>query len=167
MTNRALRRRLPVLALGLVALLAACGGGGSEGADGDGGDEPVDRDSQAVAYSQCMRENGVTDFPDPDENGRLLVQRGPGSAGDMEAASKACEDLRPEGLGGGANGEPNPAMLELAECMRANGVPGFPDPTGGGIRISPDMGFDPNSPEFAAAMEICRDQTGLQLGGGQ
>jgi len=37
-----------------------------------GGEEP------ALAYTECMRENGISDFPEPVE-GRFKIQAGPGS----------------------------------------------------------------------------------------
>ncbi|MEU9331643.1 hypothetical protein AB0D49_00575 [Streptomyces sp. NPDC048290] len=60
--------------------------------------------------------------------------------------------------------------LVFAECMRANGVPAFPDPqqADGGVRMDAG-GVDTNSPEFQGAMEACRDKApqaqGQQQGG--
>src|SRR5262249_62038401 len=54
---------------------------------------------QMREYSQCMRDNGVADFPDPDPDGRL---RGPGheqrNDPTYQAASATC---RPKLPGGG------------------------------------------------------------------
>ena len=48
---------------------------------------------------------------------------------------------------------PSPA-LQFAKCMRANGVPSYPDPgTGPGPQISP---FDPQSPAFVTAQKACQ-----------
>jgi hypothetical protein len=48
-------------------------------------------------------------------------------------------------------------MREFAKCMRANGVPEFPDPQADGrIRIDSFRGLDPDSAEFKAAEEKCR-----------
>jgi hypothetical protein len=53
---------------------------------------------QMRKYSQCMRDNGVPDFPDPDANGRL---RGPGheQQGDprFRAAMETCRQKLPGG----------------------------------------------------------------------
>ena len=47
-------------------------------------------------------------------------------------------------------------MLKFSGCMRANGVPNFPDPSaGGGIQISPGSGLNPQSPAFQAAQKTC------------
>ena len=58
----------------------------------------------------------------------------------------------------------NSAFVKFAECMRANGVPNLPDPTGGGgIQIPSNSGIDPQSPAFKAAQAKCRK---LLPGGG-
>jgi hypothetical protein len=48
------------------------------------------------------------------------------------------------------------AMTAFAGCMRTNGVPSFPDPTGGGTFPA---GFfdslDPSSPQFQSALKTC------------
>jgi hypothetical protein len=54
--------------------------------------------------------------------------------------------------------------IQFASCMRAHGVPNFPDPSGGGgIEISPGSGINPFSPSFTAAQSACRK---LLPGGG-
>src|SRR5687768_222053 len=35
-----------------------------------------DAEDAALAYSQCIRENGVPAFPDPDAEGRILIPLG-------------------------------------------------------------------------------------------
>ncbi len=46
--------------------------------------------------------------------------------------------------------------LKFARCMRANGVPNFPDPgTGGGFQVRQGSGLDPQSPAFQAARKRC------------
>jgi hypothetical protein len=60
-----------------------------------------------------------------------------------------------------ATGDP---ALRFAQCMRAHGVPNFPDPTpGGGIQITPSSGVKPFSPAFRSAQASCHD---LLPGGG-
>jgi len=53
---------------------------------------------QMRKYSQCMRDNGVPAFPDPDANGTL---RGAGHEQQddpkFRAAQKACQDKLPGG----------------------------------------------------------------------
>jgi len=46
--------------------------------------------------------------------------------------------------------------LRFSNCMRASGVPNFPDPsTRGGLVIRPGSGLDPASPAFQAAKKRC------------
>lgn len=42
--------------------------------------------------------------------------------------------------------------LAFARCMRANGVPAFPNPNGHGGQLGPDSGIDPASPQFQSAI---------------
>jgi hypothetical protein len=51
-------------------------------------------------------------------------------------------------------------QLDLAECMRANGVPDFPDPTG----ITFSLGnLSPNNPTLQNAAKVCDHKTGVQI----
>lgn len=172
-----MRRYKIALLLGLLALsVAACGdddGGGvasvddpaSESAsdDGGGGDDPEDFEAEALAYSECMRDNGIDEFPDPEiSEGRMGLSLPEGidpESDEFKAAEEACEDLQP-GPDEDATIDPDryAALLEYAECMRENGIDEFPDPEpNGGIIMNGDMGFDPESDEFQAADEICAD----------
>ena len=116
-------------------------------------------------YAQCMRENGVPDFPDPDASGRL---RGPGHEQQddpkFRAAMEKCRNLAP----GGEHEKPgDPAFVEqmrkYSQCMRDNGVPDFPDPDADGRLRGPGHETQ-GDPKFRAAMETCRQQL---PGGGQ
>jgi hypothetical protein len=47
--------------------------------------------------------------------------------------------------------------LAFAKCMRANGLPNFPDPPpGGGFEFHRGSGIDPSSPSFKAAQAKCK-----------
>jgi hypothetical protein len=148
----------PILAA-VILVAAACGSSSSNGAGSSG-----DRD-QAVAYAQCMRENGVPDFPDPDAEGRF---RGLGheQQGDptFEAALQACRDLAP---GGQHENFGDPAfvaqMRAFSQCMRDNGLPDFPDPDAQG-RLRGASHELQGDPRFQAATETCRSKL---PGGGQ
>lgn len=133
--------------------------------DGSGGEKP-----SALAYSQCMREHGLQDFPDPNESGAIELQAEPGSELDREnptfqAAEEACKDLLPDGaqMPEGAK----EANIKYSACMRENGVKDFPDPNPDGglvVGASPGGSLDPNNPTFQAAHEACKDL--LPDGGG-
>lgn len=163
--------------LGLLLALSAAGCGGS-GDSGDrvataGGNTPEpsasassggkeDRDA-ILAYSKCMRENGVPEFPDPEvgEGGefRLALPEGVDKA-KVDAAQEKCKRYMPNG------GEPpkvDAARLEqmrkYAKCMRENGVPNFPDPSeNGGFQLDMnELGLDgPDDPKLKAAEDKCR-----------
>lgn len=135
--------------------------------------EPADA---ALTYSQCMRENGLSAFPDADAEGRIRLKLGsidPDSVVFREA-SDACRSLAPAGWGD-ATADPGDAevMLAFARCMRENGLPEYPDPdpdAGLQIRIGPDSALDPNDPKVQAALERCEPllqelQSGPRIGG--
>src|SRR5262245_18620999 len=42
--------------------------------------------------------------------------------------------------------------VEFARCMRAHGVPNFPDPTGQAGELGPNSGIDPGSTQFQTAL---------------
>jgi hypothetical protein len=144
--------RLVIALLGALALVAACGSSSN--------DEPAaasDQD-QAREYSQCMRDNGVPDFPDPDPDGQL---RGPGHEQQddptFRTAQERCRDLAP----GGEHESSDPAsveqMREFSRCMRDNGVPDFPDPDPDGRLRGPGH-EQQDDPTFRSAQEACRDE---------
>lgn len=59
--------------------------------------------------------------------------------------------------------------IRFANCMRAHGVPNFPDPGGGGgIQVPAGSGINPQSPAFQSAQKACsRLLPGGGPGGGQ
>ena len=66
---------------------------------------------QARKMSQCMREHGITNFPDPQADGGIMITQGPDST-DMnpdnpkfKAADQACSQYRPSGGPGGGHVE--------------------------------------------------------------
>ena len=125
----------------------------------------LSRQERALKFVQCMREQGI-DLPDPDpETGRVMMRFGPGTdRAKVEAAQEACKAYSPSGEGPG-QGDPQAAenMRKFAQCMRDNGVPHFPDPEGGMVRIDKSMAEDP---DFAAAQQKCGDQFLPSRGGG-
>jgi hypothetical protein len=122
---------------------------------------------QLVAYSQCMRTHGLPTFPDPTESAHSIsMPNAPDqNSPQYKSANDACKHLLP--FGGGPPSAAQTAqitakLLKYANCMRAHGEPGFPDPTvktsGGGIQIGFRLstGVDPNSPQFQEAQKACR-----------
>ncbi len=120
---------------------------------------------KALKLSECMRANGVPNFPDP--NGQGVIQ-GSGIDPNSSQFQKAQQTCAAK-LGGG-KGTRSPAQqaqaeaaaLAFSKCMRSHGVSGFPDPqfgSGGEIRISlhasAGSGLDPGSPIFQKAQQTC------------
>ena len=149
---------VPILAA-VILTASSCGASSSSAGPSAG-----DRD-QAVAYAQCMRQNGVPDFPDPDAQGRLrgLGHEQQGNP-QFQAALEACRDLAP---GGEHEKLGDPAFVEqmraFSQCMRENGLPDFPDPDAQG-RLRGSGHEQQDTPQFRAAMDACR---GKLPGGGQ
>jgi hypothetical protein len=154
---------LAVAAAGLAAATAACGGsGGSPSASATTAGPATYQ--QMIAYAQCIRSHGAPEFPDPvqDQFGHWVFLSSPGSGVNgpgVPAAENACKKLRPIGdkLTAQQQQEVVSQALKLAVCMRAHGITNFPDPSTsqGGVTI--DLhGLDPNSPQFQAAQQACR-----------
>ena len=176
-----MRRLRPLAALAMVALIAAgCSnepaenGNTGTGSSTDtvtassGGKEKTTNRKTAVRFAECMRENGVREFPDPDASGGLTVDGVlNGSSLDSSTpawkkAIAACRDLQPPGFTGHRrSAEQQEAALEFAQCMRDNGITDFPDPTPDGPLIDtsrmPGAPGAKSIPGFDAAMEACRD----------
>src|SRR5580693_3572352 len=170
-----------IIATAALALLAAAcsstpspaGSGGSPAAGGSG------TSPSAVAYSHCIRANGVPNFPDPPSGGQVPKadpQELGVSSSRLQAAQRDCQHLYPTNGGAiGASlrqceetGDCPQAMVQrvlnsmrmVARCMRSHGVPNWPDPSVDS-EGRPDFnllhvhGFDPNSPQINNKMNEC------------
>jgi hypothetical protein len=119
-------------------------------------------------FASCMRSHGEPNFPDPNAQGVLSISSSSGidpSTPQFQSAQRACSKYLPNG-----GQPPSPAQqakmqqqaLRFSACMRAHGVPKFPDPQFGngkiGIRIGPGTGIDPRSPQFQAAQKACQSE---------
>ena len=169
------RAGLLVAALACLALVAAaCSSapGSGAGAGPAGGSA---RHSE-LAYSQCMRAHGITDFPDPNAQGGINLNGGPGtdlnpSSPQFKAANNACKPLLPpqKTMNPAQQAAARAQALKYARCMRGHGISDFPDPNAqGGIALSPKPGgdLDPNNPRFQAANKACQHyQPGRGKGG--
>lgn len=165
------------LLLTLVGLgLAACGGNDEPSksvaelpaSSADPSTAPSADKGNPVAYAQCMRANGLTDFPDPDQNGSIKLGGGGRSGGldpdsaQFKAAAEKCKQYMGTGIDpnkGTQQTDPWPAdkKLAYAKCMRENGLPSFPDPDQEGRfpQLGSGQKIDPESPEFKKADKAC------------
>ncbi len=135
--------------VGLSLLVSACGGSpGSHvahlrldhhatcprlrGSQNTGSTNSHSPTAQPLAFSHCMRANGVSNFPDPNNSGvlpKIQVARLAASDPQFVPAHRACEHLLPNG------GQPTPAqvgqawndMRNFARCMRSQGVQAWPE----------------------------------------
>lgn len=165
--GRTLRPLAAIALVPMVALISSCGAN-APAATSSGGNIATNV-AQAVRFSQCMRANGVSGFPDPDASGALTIDGvANGSSVDtrsvvFQQAISACKNLEPSGFTGHTRtAQQQEAALQFARCVRDNGVPDFPDPTADGplidtTRIPSLAGKDPRSdPGFTAATQKCR-----------
>jgi hypothetical protein len=147
-------------------------GGSGSSSSGSGGSQgsSASQNSQAVAYSACVRAHGVPNFPDPKisthgNEVKVAIAINPAISGNphFKSAQKACSKLLP---GGGPGGEGNHQIspqeqsqyLKAAVCIRSHGIPSFPDPTfsGGGVHLPRAAGINLHSPQVHAAAEACQ-----------
>ena len=160
------RRLLRVALLAVLLGLGSAGCSSSSSDDGAGGGSDgtattAGLHAQGVEFAECLRANGVSDFPDPDPSGNFAY----GVSVRPEVwrrAVEACEELQPPGaFSTERDSVQQSAALEFAECMRANGVEDFPDPVDGEplvdtTRIPSSEGED-GMRILDAAMGTCRD----------
>ena len=159
------RKLWPLAAVALVALIGAGCGGSKDGGDGN---TTAANQEKAVKFAQCMREHGVTAFPDPDASGNLTIDGVlNGSSIDPDsptwnAAIDACKDLQPPGFTGGGERDAGQqeAALQFAQCIRENGVTDFPDPDPDGPMVDtnriPSAARSGGMGALNAAIQKCR-----------
>jgi hypothetical protein len=173
------RRRVAVAALGLLALallLAACGGS-SGGVAHLGKTKKVKINvatpslspqsaavqTDAIKFATCMREHGVSNFPDPADHGSTGATVDPNSPA-VKAAVQDCKSLIPALSSAARLAFQSPKvqseLLSLAACMRSHGVPSFPDPTYvNGLPHFPGLkASDLHSQTFIAALQACKSR---------
>jgi hypothetical protein len=161
---------LAVLAVVPALLAAGCGSAGptttTTGSATAGTGGPA---AAAFQYARCMRQHGVTSFPDPHVtstpgSGSVRIsQMAPASAGNSPAfksAAKACQGILATPQNAGPSpGQPNKQdLLAFAHCLRSHGISGFPDPNAQG-RLTGQMiaaaGIDYRSRTFETAGDAC------------
>ena len=161
-----------IVAVAAFSLLAAgCGGGGSSGvasvASSTTGVTTATQNG-LVAYSACMRSDGVPNFPDPDSSGGIpkeAVVSAFQAVGNSQAkaATNACRHLLP--AGGSLSGKDSRPVtvqdrqdyLKAAACMRSHGFSDFPDPTfqNNSVQTHIPSSIDQNSSQFRSAATTC------------
>jgi hypothetical protein len=137
--------------------------------------------SSAVAFSRCMRSRGVPTYPDPTSSGALpktSPQQLGVSSSQFQSAQAACQHLIPDT---GLSQQTQQCMLtgncpqalvqqiltaerKFARCMRAHGVPNWPDPSidseGRPVFLVSRAGVDAHAPQIRAKSDVCDRLTG-------
>jgi hypothetical protein len=142
------------------AVVAGCGGGGGSNDKHFSANETAN----AIKFSQCMRQHGISDFPDPDSQGHLQLKITPGS--DMnpnnpqfKSAQQACakyQEAAGRHIDPAQQQKLQQAALNYARCMRAHGV-NFPDPQFDGGKVTMGgPGLNPNDPNMKSANAACQ-----------
>ena len=166
----------------MAVAVAACGGSsGPNNSNNSASSGPRSAAFHAaeLRVSQCIRAHGVPNYPDPPSRGEMQSESsGNGSvtvngvkldasAQTLQNAQRACATYAPVGplVSSSQLASINQGAIRAAECMRANGVTDFPDPSittgpgGHGLRISIGSGaganLNPYSPAFKAAQAKC------------
>lgn len=163
-------RCLTVVVLLGCGLLAACGSTGQPSGTATGAANGASGDkSRDFAFAQCMRSDGVTNFPDPTAGGGIDLppNLNPDSPA-FRSARQACKQYLPKRGGPVAtSASDRAAALALSRCMRKHGVPQFPDPAFSSAQSAPRVlvvrgmvfaipaSVDPKSPAFQRAARAC------------
>ena len=158
---------------GAALLAAGCGGSSpattsTNSAGAQSTDNPV---TQAYHYAACMRDHGVSNFPDPHVSTSggstqisMMVGDGAKASPQFRAASTACHGILPgpSSVSPAAQAQQLRARaqdeLSFARCMRDRGINGFPDPNAQG-RLDVEMiqaaGVDLTAPQVRTAALTC------------
>ncbi|MGH8326339.1 MAG: hypothetical protein ACRET2_06220 [Steroidobacteraceae bacterium] len=191
---------IALAALGSALALAACGGSSKATSPSKSpSNKPTSKYSAAavdsgLAFSECMRSHRVPSFPDPNATSGFQVQvsgyhstvrQGPvpgvnEKSPAFSAAQIACQKLLPGGAAAPGQQHASAAAMALARaaarCMRAHGVPNFPDPgtfmpstppadtaldnINGAVFLIPDS-IDLQAPAVQHAVTACKFPGGL------
>jgi hypothetical protein len=159
-------------------LLAGCGGSsptaagtGTTGAKQSGGPPPGQAAQAAFKYSACMRNHGVTNFPDPKVSTSpgqvriaLMAPAGLSASPHFKSAQQACNSIMPQpskaNLAAQAAQQRAQAtgLLSFAKCVRDHGINGFPDPDSEGrltLEMLQSAGIDVHATQVLAAARAC------------
>jgi hypothetical protein len=169
----------PLAALATLAvILAGCGNGSAKSGNNtntSASNTTASIHAEALKFAQCMRNHGVSAFPDPDPSGSFTIDGvvngsslNPKSPTITQAIA-ACKNLEPPGfMGAKVTPQQTRARLKFAQCVRDNGVLDFPDPTPNGPLVDtnriPSAATPSGMSALNAAMHTCGAIYSGQLG---
>jgi hypothetical protein len=131
---------------------------------GAGGHTQATKRERAVKFAECVRAHGVPHFPDPDASGNFNFGVDV-SAAVFTSAVNACKALQPPGtLSAKRSSKQQSAALKFAQCVRANGVPDFPDPANGQPLINTYQIPSANRPGGMTILNAATHKCGSLLG---
>lgn len=165
--SRKLRPPAALALIAMVVLISACGSN-APAATGSASSTAANVE-KAVKFAECMRDNGVSEFPDPNASGDFAYGIKAGSPLDPSTAAwqqaiGACKGLEPPGfMPKTLTTQEIDARLKVAQCIRQNGVPDFPDPTDNGPLIN--VPNAQSNTELQAALQKCRNLLAAASGG--
>jgi hypothetical protein len=170
--------RLPLIPASVVAvaalslLAAGCGGGGSSGvarvasttasttARQNGTTTQNGSLASAFAFARCMRSHGVPGWPDPTSTGGFdkskLRQLGLSVSRARALEQGPCNIPLPSSRPTIPRADES-AYVKGAACMRAHGVPDFPDPTfpNNHVQFNIPSSINQDSARFKSVATIC------------
>ena len=143
----------------------------TEGADSESASD-VSEEELALQFAQCMRDEGIDEWPDPTTNadGSIDITGGGavGPGGDVAFGSDEVQAAIPTcgpiiagasflpNNGGGMTTETQDQLLAFAQCLRDEGIDvSDPDLSNGAAGLL-DWEFDPEDPANADAIEACQ-----------
>jgi hypothetical protein len=163
--------------LGLALVTAACGGGSPNAGVAGVGTTTTTRSAAPSGSSSggelgqlasCMRSHGVLSFPDPaslgssaeikaDKGQIAQVTQREAASPTFQAARRACAKYYPPTAPTQhVSTQEMQELLAVTRCMRAHGVPTFPDPNPTTGELTTPAGIDRNSPVVVAALQACQ-----------
>jgi hypothetical protein len=133
-------------------------------------------------WADCMRSHGDPGQADPtiDANKDIDIEWNPAITGGIFGTNKGGQgnsgpgqycraylDAAQKALGGDhqPSGADQATLEKYSECMRANGIPDFPDPINGTLSFNLGAGGDlnPNNPTFRNTSKLCARKTGAHV----
>ncbi len=170
-TQSRLAKPLAAAIVSLALLAAGCGASSPKNSNTG---SPASFTAAAFRYSSCMRDHGLSSFPDPtmtDHDGQKVayltatIPVDPSPA--FKSAQNACRGILPPPI----NASPTQLaqqqareehVLAFAKCLRNHGIPDFPDPNSQGqltLEMVNAAGVDLHAPTVLTAAKTCLGTT--------
>jgi hypothetical protein len=152
--------RMLAVAAVVITALAGCGGGGSRSHAQPSASPSINGHAAALDLAKCMRANGYPNFPDPvqDDQGSWTIPNTPGVPVSATVCDALLRTFKQYETSQRQAHLDLPKRREFAKCMRAQGVPDFPDPDEEGNFELPDrvkQADRNNDPTLRAADKAC------------